>query len=54
MRRRCGRGPGPCSNLPVICIAFGAGVFFSLFFSLKLVVLLAAVFLIALGILASS
>ena len=46
---RRGRG---CSNLPVICIAFGAGILFSLFFSLKLVVLLAAIFLIALGVLA--
>ena len=50
-RRRCGKGPP--SPLPLICIAFGAGILLSLFFSLKLVVVLAAGFLIALGIMAA-
>ena len=46
------RSPGPNSCLPIICVAFGLGVFLSLFVSLKLVVLLAAIFLIALGLMA--
>ena len=44
---------GPQSPLPIICAAFGAGVFLALFCSLKLVVVLAAVFLIVLGLLAA-
>ncbi len=43
----------PCGWLPIVCAAFGAGILFSLFFSLKLVLLLAAIFLIALGLTAS-
>ena len=47
------RGRGPQSPLPGLCAAFGAGIFLSLFCSLKLVVILAAVFLIVLGVLAA-
>lgn len=51
-RKKCGRkGPGPV--LPIICAAFGAGVFLALFCSLKLVLVLAAAFLIVLGVLAA-
>ncbi len=46
-RRRCHRGPP--SPMPFICMAFGAGILLSMFFSLKLVVFLAAVFLVILG-----
>lgn len=42
-RRRCKTTPA------VVCIAFGAGIFLSLFCSLKLVVILAAIFLVVLG-----
>ncbi|MEG0540817.1 MAG: hypothetical protein RR461_01710 [Angelakisella sp.] len=44
-RRGCGNG-----MMPLICIAFGAGIILSLFCSLKLVVILAAVFLVVLGV----
>ena len=47
--RRPRRSGGSQSPLPGICVAFGAGIFLSLFCSLKLVVVLAAVFLIVLG-----
>ncbi len=50
-KKRCGRGPQ--SPLPLVCAAFGAGVFLALFCSLKLVVVLAAAFLIALGVMAA-
>lgn len=36
--------------IPLCCIAFGAGIILSLFCSLKLVVILAAVFLVVLGV----
>ena len=50
-RKKCPkRGPG--SLLPVVCAAFGAGVFLALFCSLKLVLVLAAAFLVVLGVLA--
>lgn len=45
-RRRVGNG-----IVPLCCIAFGAGIILSLFCSLKLVVILAAVFLVVLGVL---
>lgn len=35
--------------MAVICVAFGAGIILALFCSLKLVVILAAVFLVVLG-----
>lgn len=44
------RGPPPL--LSVICAAFGAGIFLALFCSLKLVLILASVFLVILGALA--
>lgn len=51
-RKKCRKkGPGPV--FPVLCAAFGAGVFLALFGPLKLVLVLAAVFLVVLGILAS-
>lgn len=52
MRKYPRHSSGPDSCLPIICIAFGFGVFLSLFVSLKLVVLLAAIFLIILGLIA--
>lgn len=51
--KRPRRGRGPQSPLPGLCVAFGAGIFLSLFCSLKLVVILAAVFLVLLGLLAA-
>ena len=50
-RNRCPK-KGPGSLLPLVCAAFGAGVFLALFCSLKLVLVLASVFLVVLGILA--
>ena len=44
------RGPPPL--LSVVCAAFGAGIFLALFCSLKLVLILTAVFLVVLGALA--
>ena len=41
------RGPPPL--LSVVCAAFGAGIFLALFCSLKLVLILTAVFLVVLG-----
>ncbi|MEA5010854.1 MAG: hypothetical protein VB100_03925 [Angelakisella sp.] len=46
---RCKRNR-PYSCFPIVCIAFGAGVIFSLCASLRFVVFLAAVSLIVLGI----
>lgn len=43
-RVRCG------VTLAQVCIAFGAGIILALFCSLKLVVILAAVFLVVLGV----
>ena len=51
-RRRCQR-KGPDPGLAMICAAFGAGVFLALFCSLKLVLVLAAAFLVVLGVLAA-
>lgn len=51
----CCKGPkrrGPPPLLSVICAAFGAGIFLALFCSLKLVLILASVFLVILGALA--
>lgn len=45
------KGPPPLFSL--ICAAFGLGVFLALLCSLKLVLALAAVFLVVLGILAA-
>lgn len=45
-RRRCRQD----MRLALICVAFGAGIILSLFCSLKLVVILAAVFLVVLGV----
>lgn len=51
-RRRCKkRGQSP--KLAVICAAFGAGVFLAVFCSLKLVLVLAAGFLVVLGVLSA-
>ena len=44
---------GPPPVFAAICVAFGAGVFLALLCSLKLVLALAAVFLVVLGILAA-
>lgn len=44
-----GRGCRGDMTLALVCIAFGAGIFLALFCSLKLVVILAAVFLVILG-----
>lgn len=46
---------GRCNDgvIPLICIAFGAGIILSLFCSLKLVVILAAVFLVVLGVMST-
>jgi len=38
--------------LAILCAAFGAGIFLALFCSLKLVLVLASVFLVVLGVLA--
>lgn len=51
-RKRC-RKKGDTPTLAVICAAFGAGVFLALFCSLKLVLVLAAAFLVVLGVLAA-
>ena len=51
-RNRCPK-KGPGSLLPLVCAAFGAGVFLALFCSLKLVLVLAAAFLVVLGLLAA-
>lgn len=51
-RKRC-RRKGPDPRLAMICAAFGAGVFLALFCSLKLVLVLAAAFLVVLGVLAA-
>ncbi len=45
--KRCRRS-GPCW-IPLACVCFGAGVLLSLVFSLRLVVVLSAFFLILLG-----
>lgn len=49
------RGRKGCNDgmIPLICIAFGAGIILSLFCSLKLVVILAAVFLVILGVMSA-
>lgn len=47
MRRGRRRRNDP--EVALICIAFGGGIILSLFCSLKLVVILAAVFLVVLG-----
>ena len=52
----CCKGPrkkGPPPLFSLICAAFGLGVFLALLCSLKLVLALAAVFLVVLGILAA-
>ena len=51
-RNRCPK-KGPGSLLPLVCAAFGAGGFLALFCSLKLVLVLAAAFLVVLGLLAA-
>ena len=49
--RKKSKKKGPAPTLAVICAAFGAGVFLALFCSLKLVLVLAAAFLVVLGVL---
>lgn len=49
-RKRCPK-KGPDPRLAAICAAFGAGVLLALVCSLKLVLLLAAIFLVVLGVL---
>lgn len=51
-RKRC-RKNGKTPTLAVVCAAFGAGVFLALFCSLKLVLVLAAAFLVVLGVLSA-
>lgn len=51
-RKKCPK-KGPDPMLAVICAAFGAGVFLALFCSLKLVLVLAAAFLVVLGVLSA-
>lgn len=50
-KKRPKNGPGPL--LPVVCAAFGAGILLA-FLSVKLVLVLAAIFLVVLGVLASN
>lgn len=51
-RKKC-KKKGSAPRLAVICAAFGAGVFLALFCSLKLVLILAAGFLVVLGVLSA-